>query len=94
MPESVTEFSDDDICPKCSRPRKEHPFAGPGFTKSNPPPCPVDVSAVYRNTLMAIATAAVIDDQFCAHDVIELLNAFGLRSVVSQAREQAKRRKA
>jgi hypothetical protein len=48
--------------------------------------------AVHRNALVALATMATLDDGFCAHDVIELLNAFGLQGVVRQAREQAKRR--
>jgi hypothetical protein len=35
---------------------------------------------------MTLARMAVLDDGFCAHDVIEVLNNFGLASVVEKAR--------
>jgi hypothetical protein len=49
---------------------------------------PLDVPAQYHNVLMAIASAAIIDDDFCAHDVIETLQAFGFGSIVTQARKR------
>ena len=44
-----------------------------------------------RSALVAIAVMALIDDDFCGHDVIETLKAFGLGSVVRDAREQVTR---
>jgi hypothetical protein len=44
-----------------------------------------------RNALVAIATAATLDDDFCAHDCIEMLKAFGLGPVVREARERVAR---
>lgn len=43
--------------------------------------------------LVTLATMATLDDNFNAHDVIEVLSALGYRSIVVEAREGVKARK-
>jgi hypothetical protein len=40
-----------------------------------------------REALLALAMAAVVDDGFCAHDALELLDALGRGDLIREARE-------
>jgi len=43
-----------------------------------------------KEMLLTLATMALLDDDFTAHDVIESLSALGYRGIVVEARENVK----